>query len=105
MRSGRLTKRITIENRDTTTTASGTPNGGWALFLSVRAGIKEVDSSEQYEGDQNVAKITHEVTIRHKTGITRAMRVVWGTRILKIHGFVNDEKNREIVMKCEERVQ
>jgi len=33
------------------------------------------------------------------------MRVVWGTRILKIHGFVNDEKNREIVMKCEERVQ
>lgn len=105
MRSGRLTARITIENRDTTVTASGTPNGGWAVFASVRAGVIEKDSQEQYEGDQNVAKITHEVTIRYRAGITRAMRVVWGDRVLKIHGFTTDPKRREIVMKCEERAQ
>lgn len=105
MRSGRLKERIAIESRDTTVTASGTPNGGWSAFASVRAGVVEKDSQEQYEGDQNVAKITHEVIIRYKAGITRAMRVVWGDRILKIHGFTTDAKRREIIMKCEERVQ
>jgi SPP1 family predicted phage head-tail adaptor len=105
MRSGRLSKRISIESRNTTKTASGTPNGGWVQFVSVRASVVEKAGKENYEGDQNVARTTHEVRIRYCEGIKRSMRVVWNGRILNIHGFTVDDKNREIVMHCEERVQ
>lgn len=104
MRPGRLRERITIENRDTTVTTSGTPNGGWATFASRRASVIEREGKESYEGDQNVARQTHEVEIRYLPDVTRDMRVNWGGRILQIHGFTIDAKRTRIVMKCEERV-
>lgn len=105
MRAGQLRERITIESFAEGVAASGTPSGGWSEFCSVRASVVTAEGKEGYEADQNTARLTHEVLIRWRSGVSSEMRVVWGSRILDIHGVVEDPMRTQMRLKCEERIE
>lgn len=105
MRSGRLTKRITIEALTTGVAASGTPSGAWFEFCSVRASVDTASGKEGYEAGQNTARLTHEIGIRWRECVASEMRVVWGERVFAIHAVIEDPKRTKMTLHCEERIE
>lgn len=51
------------------------------------------------------AKVTHEVHMRYRAGVTPRNRVSWGNRVFDIKSAINaDERNVELILLCEEAV-
>lgn len=104
--AGMLRHTIDIESRVITPT-EGEDGGGdqsWPTFLSsVRASVKPTSGSEQWHSQQLKARITHEVVMRYRAGVTADMRVKFGTRYMNIHQVKNiEERNRWYVLMVEE---
>ena len=105
MRSGLMRERVSVESLGTDVAVTGVPSGGWSEVCSVRAQVTTLDGMEGYEADQNAARLTHEVVIRYRSGVSPEMRVLWGTRVLQVHGVVADPKRTRMVLQCEERIE
>tara|TARA_Y100000310_G_scaffold329295_1_gene398871 strand:+ start:549 stop:896 length:348 start_codon:yes stop_codon:yes gene_type:complete len=106
--AGNHRHRITIEKENTEADGSGgfqTPTGedAWLPLMTVWASIKTLNSQESFFAVQISPTQTHEIRMRYRPGITQAMRVKFGTRVLNILGVRNiDERNEELVLRCEE---
>ena len=73
--AGQLDRRITIENRTVTQSATGAPTETWATFATVWAGKRDLRGREYFEARQDQAEVTTEFTIRYLTGLQREMRI------------------------------
>ena len=104
MRSGLMRERIAVQSLGTEIASSGTPSGGWIDVCSVRAQITTLTGKEGYEAQQNTARLTHEVVIRHRSGVGSELRVLWGTRELYVHSVISDPKRTRMTLQCEERM-
>lgn len=104
MRAGKIRERIVIESLAEGVAASGTPSGAWSEFCTRRASIVAADGKEGFEGDQNTARLTHDVEIRWTEGVASEMRVVWGARVFAIHYVIEDPRRTMMRLKCEERI-
>ena len=104
-RVGELKRRITIEQktRGASDGAGGYLAETWATLATVWAKIDPRAGRELVDADQVVHRITHVITIRARTGITTAMRVVYQTRTFAIVDLRElMEGGRWMEMQCEE---
>lgn len=99
--------RVTLQ---TPTSTEETGGGGytetWANTASLWANVQPASASatEGVLGAVERAPITHTVSLRYRTDVTMRCRLKFGTRNLYVTGFQNvDERNRELVLSCEER--
>lgn len=97
--------RITLQTK--TTTATSYSDAGaetWADTATVWAAIEPATGREFNMAAQTMSDVTHTVTIRHRAGVTRNMRVQYGTRTFAIKAVLNpDEANVILRLLCSER--
>jgi SPP1 family predicted phage head-tail adaptor len=101
---GRLRHRLTLE------TASSTPDDGggavetWTSVAQLWGHIAPTGGSEIADADGLGGRITHEITLRHRSGVTPAMRFVSGSRRFEIMAVIDiDERRRWLKCLCMER--
>lgn len=102
MRAGDLTSRVTIQQRSTTPDAWGQPTETWSEVVTCWANIRHNSGAEAIKGDAEISVVKASIRIRWRTGITSAMRVVFGSATYAIKAVMPDHQRREFVdLVCE----
>ena len=101
---GRLRHRLTLES------ASRTPDGGggavetWTTVAQVWGRIQPTGGTEIANADGLGGRITHEITLRYRSGVTPAMRLISGSRRFEITAVIDiDERHRWLKCLCVEQ--
>lgn len=104
MRAGKLRHRITIESPTLPTADSyGAQTETWSTFAAnVAAEVSVLSGVEAFRAKQVQPEASSMVTLRYRSGVTAAMRFLWGTRYLYPVSVVEDEKKTEMVCLCRE---
>ena len=104
--AGHLRHRITIQTGGRTGDGRGGVTKAWTTHAAVWARVQPVSAREAFAAGQLQGAITHRITLRFTSGVTTAMRVSWGSRVLRVIGVRNPgEDDRLLELDCvEERV-
>lgn len=102
--AGDLTRRITIQQRQTGQDTFGQQLAGWVDLLTCWAEITPLSGRELMAAQAMQAETTHEIVIRYRPGITAAMRVLYQGRIFEIKAPPIDEStlHRRLTLLCAE---
>lgn len=105
MRAGMLRHQITIQSKSEARSAHGENADTWSEHATVWADVAPKAAKEGYEADQNVARITHEITIRALSTVTANMRVLFDSRYFYLTGPPRNHREigRYMILDCEER--
>lgn len=105
MRAGSLRHRLAIQSKSEAQDDLNQPVDTWSTVTTVWGRVAPMKAAEGYEAQQNVARITHEITIRHTSAVTENMRIVHDGRTFYIQGMRNaEEKGVMLTLECSERV-
>jgi SPP1 family predicted phage head-tail adaptor len=104
MRSGTLRHKITIQSAALSTdTMSASATENWSTYTTAWAEIKPLKGMEAVEHKKLGQETMHRIWIRYQSGITTAMRIVYGSRTFEIRGVRNpDERNVLLEIMAEE---
>jgi len=105
MRAGKHRHRITFQQKKTTKNTRGEKVISWVDYVNVWASIKPIRGKEIWHANQIKATTSHEIEIRYLHGqtFTSDMRIIYGSRIFQIDGFVNiEERNIKYIFLCTE---
>lgn len=101
----KLKKRITIQQPVEVSDSGGGYTLSWSDLASVWAEVKPVSGREDYRALKLESKVTHKVTIRHRSDVTAGMRISMGGRVFNIRAVMNqDEENEKLLLLAEEGV-
>jgi SPP1 family predicted phage head-tail adaptor len=99
---GELQQRVSLHSK-TITKAEGIPQENWTTVATVWAAIADLSGKEYIQAASIQSEVTTRIKIRFRTGITPAMRVLYGTRVFAILSVIDkDERHREIELMCRE---
>jgi SPP1 family predicted phage head-tail adaptor len=74
---GRLDQRVTLQQASASRDAEGGPVETWADVATVWADVRPVGARSITRGQQAGAAVSKEVTIRWRSGLSSAMRVLF----------------------------
>lgn len=95
MNPGDLNKRITIQTKTSVADGIGGFNDTVATFCETWAGIWPVSGKEIVSNQQLVGQVSHRVRIRYRSGVTSAMKILYGTRTFNISSVVDPNEAHE----------
>ncbi len=108
VKAGQLRHRVTIQSRtDQQDPTYGGITPKWkALHSNVWARIKPIAAREFIAGDAKQSLVIANITIRYKSDVTAANRIVHGTRIYNIEGVLTDDDSglEYLTLPCSEGV-
>lgn len=105
MMAGKLPHLLTIQEPVNTQNDYGEIIQTWQKFAQVNGGIEPASGREFWRASQSVADATHGVKIRYFPGVTPAMRILFGSRVLNIISVLNDgEQDAELHILCKEEL-
>lgn len=107
MNIGRLRERITIQSSTAASDSAGGQTLTWANLATaptVWARVEPLQGREVVKAMQIQGPFTHRVTLRYRTDLTLAMRVLWGSRYLNVRAILSNEQRAFTQMLCEEGV-
>jgi len=110
MNIGKLRHRVTIQmpekqpdNPDQPVDEFGQPIDDWVDVCTVWASIEALRGREYFTAQQTVAQSDHRVTIRYRSGIEPAMRLVHGQRVFDIQAVLDRAGERRwLELICKE---
>lgn len=82
--AGMLDRRITIESRVVTQSATGAAVETWSTFATIWASKRDLKGREYFEARQDQAEVTTEFTMHWLMGLTREMRIQYDGLIYDI---------------------
>ena len=101
---GRLRHRLTLEAASLTSDDGGGAVETWTTVAQLWGRIAPTGGAEIADADGLGGRITHEITLRHRAGVTPAMRFVFGDRRFEIMAVIDiDERRRWLKCLCTER--
>jgi SPP1 family predicted phage head-tail adaptor len=101
--AGELSSRITVESAAKTQNAVGETVLSWSTVATVWAKVEPLAGREAERYGEIVGLNGHKVTIRHRSDITSAMRIIYRSRTLEI-GAVNEFlKDSYLELICTEK--
>jgi SPP1 family predicted phage head-tail adaptor len=108
MRAGHLRYLVTIQSASVTAGADGDPSFDWdnpSTVASPWMAIEPLGGRELFSAQQVNADVSTRMVMRWQSGITPAMRVVYGSRVFDI-ALVRDigGRTRELEILAVERV-
>lgn len=105
IRSGKMSKRITIQQQTDEQDEFGAPKRIWSDVVTLWASVEPIAGKEFWAEQQAQSEITIRVRIRYYAGLAPKMRIIYGTRILSILHIIDvSEKHRELQLLCSEGV-
>jgi SPP1 family predicted phage head-tail adaptor len=84
MDAGKLTNRVVIERRSTSTDALGQPYTSWTTVATVWAWIAHLNGIEAIKAGADTSLIRTSIRIRWRTDVTAAMRIRHNTDVYEI---------------------
>ena len=103
-RIGELRHLVRLEGPIATPDGAGGEMVTHALIGEIWCAVRPRSGSEQGVGEALQARITHEVWMRWRSGVTTEMRLVLGARVLEINAVADaDERHRWLKLSCTER--
>jgi len=100
-----MRERVTFEEETPTPDGGGGSTTAWGNISTtptVWAEVKPVRGSEAVDTGHLASKQMYLVTIRHRTDITTAMRIVWGSVYMNIRATQNrDMKKKYLTIEAE----
>ncbi|QLP98434.1 MAG: phage head closure protein [Rhodoblastus sp.] len=101
--AGRLRRRVTLEAPADVADDIGGATRGWVAVATLWADIESPRGATRLAADRLEQAIAYRVTLRWREGVTGAMRLRLGARILLIKAARDpDESRRSLVLDCEE---
>lgn len=105
MIGGRKRNLVSIQRVTETKNSYGEGVETWSVYANAWASITPISGREYYQAQAAQAEATHKVVVNYISGVVPKMRVLFGSRILRIESVLNDgERNRELVLMCVEDV-
>lgn len=98
LNAGRMTRRVTIEQRTAGVDAWGQPLTTWATVATVWADVRASSGSaaaERIAADRETSVTSYSMRIRWRTGLTAGMRVSDGSTRYSIVDVIEDVAGRE----------
>lgn len=98
--SGRLNRRVTIQQKTGSTDAWGQPISSWTDVCTVWCNVRTISGSgfvnnEMQAGGTEISRTTASIRIRMRRGITHGMRALVGDSIYDIRAVLPDEDGQE----------
>ena len=101
---GALRHRLTLETPVRVDDGGGGVTLTWSAVATLWASIQPGSGNEVFAGDRLTGRITHEIRIRYRPGVTPDMRFRDNSRVFHILAAVElDERRRWLRCLCEER--
>ena len=102
---GELRHRVRIEVETRTDDGGGGATAAWLPLETVWAAVKDMDGREVTSADGRQGRVTHEVWIRHRSGVVPSARLVEGARSFDILSVLDpDGAKRWLRCLVEERL-
>lgn len=102
---GQLRHRVTIQEPIRAKDAGGGSTRTWTNVATVGAKIEPLKGMERLRAMQIEDSVTHKVTIRYRSGVKAAQRLLFGTRAFNIRAALNlEERNLWLELLCDEGV-
>lgn len=100
---GRMRHKVKLQSATATRDAGGGVSESWTTAKELWADIRPVSGAEKYRQGKVQETLTHEITIRHRTGIDTNYRIQYESRNFNIKSIRNiDERDRFLVLLCTE---
>jgi SPP1 family predicted phage head-tail adaptor len=103
MTIGTLSERFTLEAPVRTPDGGGGAAIAWEAIAELWARVRPITGEERLVHDQLAGRLTHEVWIRHRAGVTPAMRFRQDARIYEIVAVLEAKRRAWLKCLCEER--
>jgi SPP1 family predicted phage head-tail adaptor len=103
MNIGSLRERLTLEQPVRTPDGGGGASVAWEAVAELWAHVRPLAGEERLDHDQVSARLTHAVWIRHRAGVSPAMRFRQGSRIYEIVAVLQPGRRTHLKCLCEER--
>lgn len=101
-RIGELRERVRLQNFISIDDGYGNQIQEWRDVATVWARVEPLRGTERYQAAQLETVVGWHITIRHRTDITPAWRIVKGSTVFRIVGILNpDERRRFLQLECE----
>lgn len=105
MKAAALRHRVSLQSSEDSADGGGGSTTVWSEVATLWASIEPLKGVERVAAQQIETRLTHRVRLRHRLGVTTAMRIQFGSRIFNIHAVINpQERNRLLELLCEEGV-
>ena len=105
---GSLRHRLVIQAGQAASDGGGGQSDPWAdpvIVATVWGKVEPLTGAERLRAMQIEDRLSHRIVIRHRPGITPAMRIVFGSRVFNIRAAINhEERDRFLELLCEEGV-
>jgi SPP1 family predicted phage head-tail adaptor len=105
LRAGDLRERVSIQSEMITPDGGGGTIKTWTTDATVWARVEPLDTKGWRAVEETIAgqlepQSHYRVTIRHRSGVTSAHRLAWGSTALSIQSASMTEDRAAIVMMC-----
>lgn len=98
-----MREQVTIQQVSETSDGGGGYTSAWSTLATVWARIQATSGTEPDKADQLQPSIKFIVTTWYRSDVTTKMRIVWGSRTLRIYAILPDEKQQTMNLECEEQ--
>jgi SPP1 family predicted phage head-tail adaptor len=103
MNIGTLDERLVLEQPARTPDGGGGAILAWEPVAELWARVRPISGEERLAHDQLAGRLTHEVWIRWRAGVTPAMRFRQDTRTYQIAAVLETSRRVWLKCLCEER--
>ena len=101
--SSALNRRITIQSRASTIDSYGQQITTWTDLVSCWASIEPLSGREIIAAQAVSSELSHTVTIRYRSAVTAAMRVLYQSRVFNIQSATDpDTAHIALQLLCSE---
>jgi SPP1 family predicted phage head-tail adaptor len=99
-----LRHRLVLEEAQRVSDGGGGFTEDWVTVATLWAAIEPGGGGEGVESGRLAGRVTHEITLRYRAGVTPAMRLRQGTRVFHILAAIDEgERQHWLRCLCEER--
>lgn len=105
MGAGALRVRLTLEEPQRTADGGGGSTLVWTAAVSLWGALRPLSRRERTGAGGRVSQVTHDITLRHRTGIKPEMRFSHEGRIFAILAVLDDAAHARIVCHCREETR
>lgn len=105
LRIGEMHHRLALEEPVRTADGAGGATESWSLIAEIWGALRPVEGGESVEAGGIRGRASHEIWIRHRTGLLPEMRFRIGTRLFDIRSIAQTP-GRQRFLRClvEERL-